>query len=142
MLTKASFVRCSTNIKPATIVSTRNAHHPDLGEITLPAVMASLSDPIRLGVIRLLADGRECGWGSLRAPVAKSTLSHHLKVPRGAGVTRTRELGTRCFVELRRADLDDRFPGLLDVVLLAATGDDVDTLVSLAAEDRHAPQSQ
>jgi DNA-binding transcriptional ArsR family regulator len=118
----------------------RNAHHPDLGEITLTAVMAALSDPIRLGVVRLLADGRERGWGELRAPVAKSTLSHHLKVLRGAGVTRTRELGTRCFVELRRADLDDRFPGLLDAVLQAAAGDDVGALVSLAVEDHHAPQ--
>jgi hypothetical protein len=34
-------------------------------------------DPGRL--VRLLADGVERGWGELRAPLAKSTLSHHLK---------------------------------------------------------------
>ncbi|MDT5309194.1 MAG: hypothetical protein QOE48_4896 [Mycobacterium sp.] len=52
-------------------------------------------DPGRL--VRLLADGVERGWGELRAPLAKSTLSHHLKTLRAAGVTRTREEGTRCF---------------------------------------------
>ncbi|MFG3658668.1 ArsR/SmtB family transcription factor [Streptomyces sp. NPDC047706] len=45
-------------------------------------------------------------------PVAKSTLSHHLKVLREAGVTQTRQEGTRCYVTLRRETLDARFPGL------------------------------
>jgi DNA-binding transcriptional ArsR family regulator len=83
--------------------------------------------------VRVLADGRERGWGELRAPVAKSTLSHHLRVLRDAGVTRTRQEGTRCFVELRRGDLDRRFPGLLDAVLGAAGNDDVGDQVGLAS---------
>ncbi|TMR96491.1 ArsR/SmtB family transcription factor [Nonomuraea basaltis] len=103
----------------------KKAHHPELGEITLTEVMAALSDPIRLGLVRVLADGRERGWGELRAPVAKSTLSHHLRVLRDAGLTRTRQEGTRCFVILRRDDLQTRFPGLLQVVLAAAEADDV-----------------
>jgi DNA-binding transcriptional ArsR family regulator len=65
--------------------------------------------------------------------VAKSTLSHHLRVLRDAGVTRTRQEGTRCFVELRRDDLEFRFPGLLDAVLDAARGDDVGAHVGLHA---------
>ena len=69
--------------------------------------MAALSDPIRMGLVRLLSDGVERGWGELRAPVAKSTLSHHTKVLRSAGLTQTREEGTRCFVRLRREDLED-----------------------------------
>src|ERR687891_787325 len=98
----------------------RQAHHPEVGEIALTGVMAALSDPIRVGLVRVLADGREHGWGELRAPVAKSTLSHHLRVLRDAGVTRTRQEGTRCFVALRRDDLSTRFPGLLHAVLGAA----------------------
>lgn len=110
----------------------RQARHPEPHEITLIEVMAALGDPIRLGLVRLLADGRERGWGELRAPVAKSTLSHHLRVLRDAGVTRTRQEGTRCFVVLRRDDLTARFPGLLDAVLDAATSDDVGGQVGLA----------
>src|SRR5918999_4101267 len=103
----------------------RQAHHPEVGEIALTGVMAALSDPIRVGLVRLLADGRERGWGELQAPVAKSTLSHHLRVLRDAGITRTRQEGTRCFLVLRRADLESRFPGLFDAVLEAAARDDV-----------------
>ncbi|MCX5087606.1 helix-turn-helix domain-containing protein [Streptomyces sp. NBC_00365] len=79
--------------------------------MTLPRLLGAFSDPTRLGIVRVLSDGAERGWGQLRAPVAKSTLSHHLKVLREAGVTRTRQDGTRCFVTLRRDSLDVRFPG-------------------------------
>ncbi|MEE1939976.1 metalloregulator ArsR/SmtB family transcription factor [Streptomyces sp. TRM 70361] len=103
----------------------RDPQHPDPSEITLPRVLAALSDPIRLGLVRLLADGQERGWGELRAPVAKSTLSHHLKVLRDAGVTQTRQEGTRCFVRLRRTDLDTRFPQLMAALLSAAAADDI-----------------
>lgn len=116
------------------MVVMKQARHPDSGEMVLIEVMAALSDPIRVGLVRLLADGRERGWGELRAPVAKSTLSHHLRVLRDAGVTRTRQEGTRCFVELRRTDLNERFPGLLDAVLAAAESDSVGAQVGLAAD--------
>ncbi|WP_216356008.1 metalloregulator ArsR/SmtB family transcription factor [Streptomyces sp. MP131-18] len=111
----------------------RQARHPEVGEMALTEVMAALSDPIRVGLVRLLSDGRERGWGELRAPVAKSTLSHHLRVLRDAGLTRTRQEGTRCFVELRSGDLDARFPGLLAAVLGAAEQEDVGHQVGLAA---------
>ena len=112
----------------------QHARHPDVTEVTLTTVMAALSEPIRLGLVRLLSDGRERGWGELRAPVAKSTLSHHLRVLRDAGITRTRQEGTRCFVTLRHSDIDTRFPGLLDVVLAAADHDDVGQHVTLATD--------
>jgi DNA-binding transcriptional ArsR family regulator len=108
--------------------------HPDIEQVELTEVMAALSDPIRVGVVRLLADGVERGWGELRAPVAKSTLSHHLKVLRAAGITRTREEGTRCFVELRRDDLAKRFPALLDAVLAAADRQQVGQHVELVTK--------
>jgi DNA-binding transcriptional ArsR family regulator len=90
------------------------------GPITLPGVLAALSDTTRLGLVRVLADGQERAWGDLRVPVAKSTLSHHLKVLRSAGVTATRKEGTRCFVRLRATELEDTLPGLLDSVLASA----------------------
>jgi DNA-binding transcriptional ArsR family regulator len=97
--------------------------HPDVGEITLTAVLSALADPLRLGVVCLLADGGERQWGELDVPVSKSTLSHHLKTLRSAGVTRTRDEGTRCYVSLRAEDLDARFPGLLASVVRAAAAD-------------------
>ncbi|OEV29365.1 hypothetical protein AN219_16930 [Streptomyces nanshensis] len=110
----------------------KQAWHPTPSEITLTGVMGALNDPVRVGLLRVLADDREHGWSELRAPVAKSTLSYHLRVLRDAGVTRTRQEGTRCFVELRREDLDARFPGLLDAVLGAAHRDDIGARVGLA----------
>ncbi|MGH3500687.1 MAG: ArsR/SmtB family transcription factor [Nocardioidaceae bacterium] len=89
--------------------------------VDLPTVLHALADPVRLGLVRLLSDGVERGWGQLDAPIAKSTLSHHLKVLRAAGITRTREEGTRCFVRLRQPDLDQRFPGLLEPTLQLAS---------------------
>ncbi|MFJ1589681.1 ArsR/SmtB family transcription factor [Kitasatospora albolonga] len=96
---------------------TKDAHHPDLNDVALTTVLAAFSDPLRLGLVRLLSDGVERQWGELDAPVAKSTLSHHLKVLRSSGVTRTREEGTRCYVHLRAEELEQRFPGLLQSLL-------------------------
>ena len=110
----------------------RDPQHPEPSDITLIRVLAALSDPIRIGLVRLLADGQERGWGELRAPVAKSTLSHHLKVLRDAGVTRTRQEGTRCFVQLRRADLDARFPHLMAALLSVAATDGIGEDVTAA----------
>ncbi|MFC5267077.1 ArsR/SmtB family transcription factor [Kribbella qitaiheensis] len=110
----------------------RNTHHPDQADITLTEVMAALSDPIRVGLIRVLSDGQERGWGVLRAPIANSTLSHHLRVLRTAGLTHTRQEGTRCYVTLRSDDLDARFPGLLQAVLSAADEQNVGNEVSIA----------
>jgi DNA-binding transcriptional ArsR family regulator len=112
--------------------SVKQARHPEPNEMTLMEVMAALGDPIRVGLVRVLSDGVERGWGELRAQVAKSTLSHHLRVLRDAGITRTRQDGTRCFVELRRRDVETRFPGLLDAVLDAARNEDVGARVGLA----------
>jgi DNA-binding transcriptional ArsR family regulator len=94
--------------------------HPRVEDLELPAVLHALSDPIRLRIVRDLADGGACNCGTFTVPVAKSTLSHHLRVLRDAGVTYTEPVGTSRIVSLRREDLDGRFPGLLDAVLAAA----------------------
>jgi DNA-binding transcriptional ArsR family regulator len=114
------------------VVTMRHTTHPAIDQVRLTEVMAALSDPIRIGLVRLLSDDVERGWGELRAPVAKSTLSHHLRVLRAAGLTWTREEGTRCFVRLRRDDIDSRYPELLDAVLAAAGQEDIDGDVGLA----------
>lgn len=95
----------------------RTLKHPDRAKIQLTDVFHALSDPTRLAIVRGLADEREQSCSGLNIPVAKSTLSHHLKVLRDAGVTSTRVEGTHRLMSLRHEDLEARFPGLLEVVL-------------------------
>jgi DNA-binding transcriptional ArsR family regulator len=96
---------------------------PAAAAITLPGVMAALSDPVRVQILRALAGAGECACGSFELDIAKATRSHHLRVLREAGLTHTRAEGTRRLVSLRREELDGRFPGLLDAVLAAAERD-------------------
>lgn len=46
-----------------------------------------------------------------------------MKTLLSAGINRTRDEGTRCYVHLRSHDLEERFPGLLTSVLSADSGD-------------------
>jgi DNA-binding transcriptional ArsR family regulator len=94
--------------------------HPDRNEIELAGVMHALSDPQRLEIVRKLADSpKACACGSIKLGVAKSTMTHHYRVLRESGLIRQERQGTTKMTELRREDLDARFPGLLDAVLSA-----------------------
>ena len=91
--------------------------HPASDEIELSAVLHALSDPVRLLIVKTIADGREWTCNSLDVPVSKSTCTHHFRVLREAGVIRQRADGTTKLNSLRREDLEARFPGLIDAVL-------------------------
>jgi DNA-binding transcriptional ArsR family regulator len=96
-------------------------HHPDKNEIELASVMHALSDPHRLEIVRRLGDDSEPrACGSFGFDISKSTLTHHFRTLREAGVIRQERQGTTKMTELRREDLDARFPGLLDAVLSAS----------------------
>ncbi|GAA1854623.1 ArsR/SmtB family transcription factor [Microlunatus capsulatus] len=91
---------------------------PDVADLDLVQVLRALADPTRLDIVTVLADGRPHpkrvdAWGT---GVTKSTMSHHFKVLREAGLTRTLVEGRAQFCELRRADLDARFPGLVEAL--------------------------
>ena len=91
--------------------------HPATSEIELAGVFQALSDPMRLRIVVALATGDEMSCKSIDLPVVKSTCTHHFRVLREAGVIRQRQEGTSRLNSLRRADLDTRFPGLLEAVL-------------------------
>jgi DNA-binding transcriptional ArsR family regulator len=91
--------------------------HPARGELELPAVLHALSDPVRLQIVADLASGAERSCKSFDLPVVKSTCTHHFRVLREAGVIRQRLESTTRLNSLRRADLDARFPGLIEAVL-------------------------
>ncbi|MGI8660987.1 MAG: ArsR/SmtB family transcription factor [Thermoleophilaceae bacterium] len=95
----------------------RTVAHPDLADVELCHVLHALSDPVRLEIVKCLAGSGEQHCGALECAVSKSTLSHHLKVLREAGLTHTRADGTRRLVVLRRDELEERFPAMLGSVL-------------------------
>ncbi|MFG2914835.1 ArsR/SmtB family transcription factor [Kitasatospora sp. NPDC048298] len=97
---------------------------PATADIDLVTVLHALGDPVRMTLLLSYADDGEhsCDPRGLGLEhLHKSTVSHHMRVLREAGVTTTRVAGRNRFVSLRRADLDARFPGLLDALL--ASGD-------------------
>ena len=84
------------------------------------SVLQALADPVRVNIVRQLAVcNGEMACGKLTVPVTKSTASHHIRTLVLAGVIGEREEGRRKYLWLRRAELDKRFPGLIDVVLRA-----------------------
>jgi DNA-binding transcriptional ArsR family regulator len=98
----------------------RTIPHPPTAQLSLPGVLYALSDPVRLEIVGMLDADPELSCGRIAVPVSKSTLSHHLKVLREAGLTLTRAEGVQRFVSLRRHDIESRFPGLLTCVLTQA----------------------
>ena len=93
---------------------------PELEAVSLAMMMAALSDPVRVAIVRELASRGEATCGAFEVGVSKATRSHHFKVLREAGLTHTRAEGTHRFVMLRREAVETRFPGLLAAVLAAA----------------------
>ena len=92
---------------------------PDVGAIELLEVLKAVGDPVRLHMIGVLADGDtySCNPEAFGLDLHKSTLSHHLKVLREAGVTSTLVDGRNRSITLRKTDLDTRFPGLVNGLL-------------------------
>jgi DNA-binding transcriptional ArsR family regulator len=102
----------------ATPAAREKIPHPATSALDLATIMRTVGDPVRLDMVRLLADGREWSCTELAEAidVPSSTGSYHMRLLREAGVTRTRADGVRRFISLRRDDLEERFPGLVDVL--------------------------
>ena len=99
----------------------RRLYHPALDEMALSDVLHALGDPIRLGIVQRLVEAEELCCAAAVAPdLPKSTVSHHFRILREAGLIRTRKQGVYYLSSLRRADLEALAPGLLDAVLASA----------------------
>jgi DNA-binding transcriptional ArsR family regulator len=97
----------------------RDIRHPAAAELDLATILRTVGDPLRLAIVRTLADDREHTCGELQTALGlpASTCSYHLRLLREAGVTRARPHGTERLITLRRDDLDARYPGLLGVLV-------------------------
>ncbi len=97
--------------------------HPATEDITLEGVLGALSDPMRLRIVASLMSEKGCMSCSQAAPcpeMAKSTLSHHFRILREAGLIRTTKQGVENRNVVRSADVNKRFPGLLKTILKLA----------------------
>jgi DNA-binding transcriptional ArsR family regulator len=97
----------------------RSYLHPAPEDVSLPRILFALSDPIRLEMVRTLANRGTVNSLDLGPGMPKSTVTHHTRILREAGVTNTRPEGRNCWISLRRDLLGQRFPGLLDAILAA-----------------------
>jgi DNA-binding transcriptional ArsR family regulator len=95
--------------------------HPESRDLELVGVLHALADPTRLAIVETLVQDGERACGTFPVEVAPSTLTHHFRVLREAGIIRQREEGNRRWNTLRDAELEQRFPGLLPAVLRSAS---------------------
>lgn len=102
--------------------------HIPPGDVPLEAALLALADPVRQTLVRELAGAAdwERACGSFDVPVTKATLSRHFAVLREAGLLEQRDAGPKRLNRLRRAEFDERFPGLLALVLRTAESKDTE----------------
>jgi DNA-binding transcriptional ArsR family regulator len=94
--------------------------HPDAADFVLERVLYALSDPLRLDIVRRLSCVEQASCGELDGGRPKSSMSHHFRVLREAGLVRTQNVGTTHMNALRRDEIEARFPGLLQAILASA----------------------
>jgi DNA-binding transcriptional ArsR family regulator len=96
----------------------RQIKHPSLDQVELTDIMYALSDPTRLEIVgRLSNAGRKMTCGELDLNRPKSSMSHHFKILRAAGLVETLIEGTEHLNALRVEEIEQKFPGVLPAVL-------------------------
>jgi DNA-binding transcriptional ArsR family regulator len=83
----------------------------------LAQLLAALADPVRLRIVRSLAESGEVACGAFPIDMPKSSLSHHFRVLREARVIGTRQEGTSSINYLLTEEIEDRFPGIMPSIL-------------------------
>ena len=85
---------------------------------TLQQVLAAISDPVRLEMVRRLQeDGGPAVCSRLYDGAGKSTASHHFKILREAGVTERLTIGGQVHQLLRLDEVEAAYPGVLASIL-------------------------
>lgn len=98
----------------------RQIRHPNIDQVELTDIMYALSDPTRIEIVgRLASAGRKLTCGELDLNRPKSSMSHHFKILRAAGLVETLIEGTEHMNSLRVEEIEQKFPGVLNSVLLA-----------------------
>ncbi|ANZ20522.1 ArsR/SmtB family transcription factor [Streptomyces noursei] len=106
----------------------RTLPEPSVDSFDLTVILSALADPGRRTLMRALYDSVDpidCAILVARVDLGLSnpTISHHYRVLREAGLTRTVADGRKRVVRVRRDDMEHRFPGLLQAILGAPERD-------------------
>lgn len=98
----------------------RQIKHPPIDQVELTDIMYALSDPARIEIVGRLAQAdRQMTCGELDLNRPKSSMSHHFKILRAAGIVETVIDGKEHLNSLRLAEIEQKFPGVLNAVLKA-----------------------
>lgn len=97
--------------------TTSPLQHPDVEDFELLKVMNALADPVRVGIVVKLVDCPGLSCGGFYPDLTASVLTRHFRVLREAGVIRQQDNGVRRENVLRKEELDQRFPGLIDLLV-------------------------
>jgi ArsR family transcriptional regulator, arsenate/arsenite/antimonite-responsive transcriptional repressor len=88
---------------------------------TYSEIFAALSEPVRIRIIRMIAETDELPCTRLddTLPISKSTISYHIKVLYHAGLISVRKDGRFYHYRLRREAFGKFLPGFLDHLMYA-----------------------
>jgi DNA-binding transcriptional ArsR family regulator len=102
----------------------RPLFHPSIEDVTVEAILHALSDPVRVAIYADIV-GQECTHNCSNflnvsdKPIPKSTLSQHFKALREAGLIRGERRGVEMHNTSRCAEIEKRFPGLIQSIVNA-----------------------
>jgi DNA-binding transcriptional ArsR family regulator len=102
----------------------RPLFHPAIEDVTVEGILHALSDPVRVAIFADIATAN-CTFNCSNflnvsdRPIPKSTLSHHFKALREAGLIRAERRGVEMQNTSRCLEIETRFPGLIAAVLKA-----------------------
>jgi DNA-binding transcriptional ArsR family regulator len=100
----------------------RTLPEPSVGSFDLTVILSALADPGRRALMAALyhcPEPTDCAVLVEKADLglSSSTISHHYRVLREAGLIRSIADGRKRIVSVRREEMEKRFPGLLQAVL-------------------------
>lgn len=95
---------------------------PEASQFDFTRVLAAIADPIRLSIVRQLAEADAAiSCGAIELPVKASTATHHFTALRQAGVLHQYYVGTSRMNLLRIDDMEQVYPGFLPSVIAGST---------------------
>lgn len=96
--------------------------HPSIEDVSVEAILHALADPVRVAICARIV-GSECSHCCSdfleidEKAIPKSTLSQHFKALREAGLIRSERRGVEMRNTSRVAEIEERFPGLIDAIV-------------------------
>lgn len=106
------------------VIAMRPLFHPSIEDVTVEAILHALSDPVRVAIFTDIAGSRcsqSCSsvlQGGVKH-IPKSTLSQHFRALREAGLIRGERRGVEMQNTSRCAEIEKRFPGLINAIVKA-----------------------